>query len=181
MNHVTLSGRCLGSPCGSVGSWSQWVVFLPGPSRCWHVYSCPPSLSSPATPPRSQCFCPSSPPWSEHANTHLKDRPVSHKQINLHESVLFHSGVLTLMNDPVSPVPSQSETLHINPLHTLIPATMCVSFGVMLPVGNPPNAIVFSYGHVQISDMVWNNIILLYHLCHGSQLCQECNVERPNH
>ncbi|XP_034019314.1 solute carrier family 13 member 4 isoform X2 [Thalassophryne amazonica] len=47
-----------------------------------------------------------------------------------------------------------SETLNINPLHTLIPATMCVSFGVMLPVGNPPNAIVFSYGHVQISDMV---------------------------
>ncbi|XP_068611408.1 solute carrier family 13 member 4 [Brachionichthys hirsutus] len=47
-----------------------------------------------------------------------------------------------------------SETLHINPLHTLIPATMCVSFGVMLPVGNPPNAIVFSYGHVQIGDMV---------------------------
>ncbi|XP_056281207.1 solute carrier family 13 member 4 isoform X1 [Pseudoliparis swirei] len=47
-----------------------------------------------------------------------------------------------------------SETLRINPLHTLIPATMCVSFGVMLPVGNPPNAIVFSYGHVKISDMV---------------------------
>ncbi|XP_030211157.1 solute carrier family 13 member 4 isoform X3 [Gadus morhua] len=47
-----------------------------------------------------------------------------------------------------------SETLMINPLHCLIPATMCVSFGVMLPVGNPPNAIVFSYGHVKISDMV---------------------------
>ncbi|XP_063356495.1 solute carrier family 13 member 4 [Pelmatolapia mariae] len=47
-----------------------------------------------------------------------------------------------------------SETLYINPLHTLIPSTMCVSFGVMLPVGNPPNAIVFSYGHVQIRDMV---------------------------
>ncbi|XP_019898620.2 solute carrier family 13 member 4 isoform X2 [Esox lucius] len=47
-----------------------------------------------------------------------------------------------------------SETLQINPLYTLIPSTMCVSFGVMLPVGNPPNAIVFSYGHVQISDMV---------------------------
>uniref|UniRef100_A0A8C6VXN9 Solute carrier family 13 member 4 n=1 Tax=Nothobranchius furzeri TaxID=105023 RepID=A0A8C6VXN9_NOTFU len=47
-----------------------------------------------------------------------------------------------------------SETLLINPLHTLIPSTMCVSFGVMLPVGNPPNAIVFSYGHVKISDMV---------------------------
>ncbi|XP_067906766.1 solute carrier family 13 member 4-like isoform X2 [Heterodontus francisci] len=47
-----------------------------------------------------------------------------------------------------------SETLRINPLYTLIPATMCVSFAVMLPVGNPPNAIVFSYGHCQIQDMV---------------------------
>lgn len=55
---------------------------------------------------------------------------------------------------PLSFLPSQSETLQINPLNTLIPATMCVSFGVMLPVGNPPNAIVFSYGHLKISDMV---------------------------
>ncbi|XP_019400197.1 PREDICTED: solute carrier family 13 member 4 isoform X2 [Crocodylus porosus] len=49
---------------------------------------------------------------------------------------------------------SMSETLHINPLYTLIPVTMCISFAVMLPVGNPPNAIVFSYGHCQIKDMV---------------------------
>ncbi|XP_005405529.1 PREDICTED: solute carrier family 13 member 4 isoform X2 [Chinchilla lanigera] len=49
---------------------------------------------------------------------------------------------------------SLSETLHINPLYTLIPVTMCISFAVMLPVGNPPNAIVFSYGHCQIKDMV---------------------------
>ncbi|NXS00436.1 S13A4 protein, partial [Oxylabes madagascariensis] len=37
---------------------------------------------------------------------------------------------------------SMSETLLINPLYTLIPVTMCISFAVMLPVGNPPNAIV---------------------------------------
>ncbi|XP_045047138.2 solute carrier family 13 member 4 isoform X1 [Desmodus rotundus] len=49
---------------------------------------------------------------------------------------------------------SLSETLRINPLYTLIPVTMCISFAVMLPVGNPPNAIVFSYGHCQIKDMV---------------------------
>ncbi|NWX38056.1 S13A4 protein, partial [Notiomystis cincta] len=49
---------------------------------------------------------------------------------------------------------SMSETLLINPLYTLIPVTMCISFAVMLPVGNPPNAIVFSYGHCQIRDMV---------------------------
>uniref|UniRef100_A0A8B9FGD7 Solute carrier family 13 member 4 n=1 Tax=Amazona collaria TaxID=241587 RepID=A0A8B9FGD7_9PSIT len=49
---------------------------------------------------------------------------------------------------------SMSETLLINPLYTLIPVTMCISFAVMLPVGNPPNAIVFSYGHCHIKDMV---------------------------
>ncbi|XP_063010157.1 solute carrier family 13 member 4 [Melospiza melodia melodia] len=49
---------------------------------------------------------------------------------------------------------SMSETLLINPLYTLIPVTMCISFAVMLPVGNPPNAIVFSYGYCQIKDMV---------------------------
>uniref|UniRef100_A0A669P911 Solute carrier family 13 member 4 n=1 Tax=Phasianus colchicus TaxID=9054 RepID=A0A669P911_PHACC len=49
---------------------------------------------------------------------------------------------------------SMSETLLINPLYTLIPVTMCISFAVMLPVGNPPNAIVFSYGHCRIKDMV---------------------------
>ncbi|XP_050180103.1 solute carrier family 13 member 4 [Myiozetetes cayanensis] len=49
---------------------------------------------------------------------------------------------------------SMSETLLINPLYTLIPVTMCISFAVTLPVGNPPNAIVFSYGHCQIKDMV---------------------------
>ncbi|XP_074857269.1 solute carrier family 13 member 4 [Carettochelys insculpta] len=49
---------------------------------------------------------------------------------------------------------SMSEALHINPLYTLIPVTMCISFAVMLPVGNPPNAIVFNYRHCQIKDMV---------------------------
>uniref|UniRef100_A0A3Q3GLI4 Solute carrier family 13 member 4 n=1 Tax=Labrus bergylta TaxID=56723 RepID=A0A3Q3GLI4_9LABR len=76
-----------------------------------------------------------------------------------------------------------SETLQINPLHTLIPSTMCVSFGVMLPVGNPPNAIVFSYGHVQISDMVRHarktnaqSHMLLVHLQH--QEAAEDNVSK---
>ncbi|XP_035502136.2 solute carrier family 13 member 4 [Scophthalmus maximus] len=73
---------------------------------------------------------------------------------------LLVSGVTEFASNPATltvflPILSAlSETLQINPLHTLIPSTMCVSFGVMLPVGNPPNAIVFSYGHVKISDMV---------------------------
>lgn len=38
---------------------------------------------------------------------------------------------------------------------------MCISFAVMLPVGNPPNAIVFSYGHCQIKDMVSHGCLFL--------------------
>lgn len=82
---------------------------------------------------------------------------VVHRQ-SLYSIALIFSPFFSLSSPivlPLAPFPSfQSETLQINPLHTLIPSTMCVSFGVMLPVGNPPNAIVFSYGHVKISDMV---------------------------
>lgn len=49
----------------------------------------------------------------------------------------------------------------MNPLYTLIPVTMCISFAVMLPVGNPPNAIVYSYGHCQIKDMVSGGCLCL--------------------
>uniref|UniRef100_A0A670YDF5 Solute carrier family 13 member 4 n=1 Tax=Pseudonaja textilis TaxID=8673 RepID=A0A670YDF5_PSETE len=49
---------------------------------------------------------------------------------------------------------AMSESLQINPLYTLIPVTMCISFAVMIPVGNPPNAIVFTYGHCKIKDMI---------------------------
>lgn len=48
----------------------------------------------------------------------------------------------------------QAEAIHVNPLYVLIPTTLCTSFSFLLPVSNPPNAIVFGYGHVSIVDMV---------------------------
>ncbi|XP_046714613.1 solute carrier family 13 member 1 [Silurus meridionalis] len=47
-----------------------------------------------------------------------------------------------------------AEAINVNPLYMLIPATISVSFSFLLPVSNPPNAIVFAYGHVKIMDMV---------------------------
>uniref|UniRef100_A0A8C9F2G4 Solute carrier family 13 member 1 n=1 Tax=Pavo cristatus TaxID=9049 RepID=A0A8C9F2G4_PAVCR len=48
----------------------------------------------------------------------------------------------------------QAEAIHVNPLFILIPATLCTSFAFLLPVANPANAIVFSYGHLTVMDMV---------------------------
>ncbi|KAL6085468.1 hypothetical protein STEG23_005366, partial [Scotinomys teguina] len=47
-----------------------------------------------------------------------------------------------------------AEAIHVNPLHILLPSTLCTSFAFLLPVANPPNAIVFSYGHLKVTDMV---------------------------
>ncbi|KAF4095218.1 hypothetical protein G5714_024296 [Onychostoma macrolepis] len=47
-----------------------------------------------------------------------------------------------------------AEAIGVNPLYMLIPTALCVSFSFLLPVSNPPNAIVFTYGHLTTMDMV---------------------------
>nr|XP_014424068.1 solute carrier family 13 member 5 isoform X3 [Pelodiscus sinensis] len=49
---------------------------------------------------------------------------------------------------------SLSQSIEVNPLYIMIPCTLSASFAFMLPVATPPNAIVFSYGHLRVSDMV---------------------------
>lgn len=60
--------------------------------------------------------------------------------------------------DAVSP---QSRSIGLNPLYVMLPCTLSASFAFMLPVATPPNAIVFAYGHLKVSDMVTQLLLLL--------------------
>jgi sodium-dependent dicarboxylate transporter 2/3/5 len=53
-----------------------------------------------------------------------------------------------------------ARAMQLNPLLLMIPTTIAASLGFMLPVGTPPNAIVFSSGHVPMSKMIKAGLIL---------------------
>ncbi|XP_075761021.1 Na(+)/citrate cotransporter-like isoform X4 [Pelodiscus sinensis] len=55
---------------------------------------------------------------------------------------------------------SLSQSIKVNPLYIMIPCTLSASFAFMLPVGTPPNAIVFSYGHLRVADMAKSGIVM---------------------
>ncbi|XP_030392829.1 solute carrier family 13 member 5 isoform X1 [Gopherus evgoodei] len=55
---------------------------------------------------------------------------------------------------------SLSQSIEVNPLYIMIPCTLSASFAFMLPVATPPNAIVFSYGHLQVLDMAKSGIVM---------------------
>ena len=56
-----------------------------------------------------------------------------------------------------------ARTLHVNPLLLMIPATVSASCAFMLPIGTPPNAIVFASGRVSLLQMAragfWLNLL----------------------
>ncbi|XP_018410535.1 PREDICTED: solute carrier family 13 member 5 isoform X1 [Nanorana parkeri] len=55
---------------------------------------------------------------------------------------------------------SMAKSILVNPLYIMIPCTLSTSFAFMLPVATPPNAIVFSYGHLHVSDMVKTGMMM---------------------
>lgn len=57
--------------------------------------------------------------------------------------------------------PPQSRSIGLNPLYVMLPCTLSASFAFMLPVATPPNAIVFAYGHLKVSDMVMQLLLFI--------------------
>ncbi|XP_041658032.1 solute carrier family 13 member 5-like [Cheilinus undulatus] len=55
---------------------------------------------------------------------------------------------------------SMSQSISLNPLYVMIPCTLSASFAFMLPVATPPNAIVFSYGLLKVSDMARAGVVM---------------------
>ncbi|MFZ1560098.1 MAG: DASS family sodium-coupled anion symporter [Saprospiraceae bacterium] len=51
-------------------------------------------------------------------------------------------------------VTSIAEAMHVNPLLLGIPMTLAASCAGMLPMGTPPNAIVFASNHIKMKDMI---------------------------
>ncbi|XP_066301737.1 solute carrier family 13 member 2-like [Branchiostoma lanceolatum] len=53
-----------------------------------------------------------------------------------------------------------AEGICVNPYFLMVPAGIAASFAFMLPVATPPNAIVFSYGGIKVSDMVKTGFLM---------------------
>lgn len=53
-----------------------------------------------------------------------------------------------------------ADAMHINPLLLGIPMTLGASCASMMPMGTPPNAIVFASGHIRLSQMVKTGFVM---------------------
>ncbi|TRY98364.1 hypothetical protein DNTS_021790 [Danionella cerebrum] len=68
--------------------------------------------------------------------------------------------VVCLMIATFTECTSNSQSIGVNPLYVMVPCTLSASFAFMLPVATPPNAIVFSYGYLKVSDMAKTGIVM---------------------
>ena len=53
-----------------------------------------------------------------------------------------------------------SQAAGVNPIEPALGATLGASMGFMMPISTPPNAIVYSSGHVPITQMMRHGIVL---------------------
>jgi sodium-dependent dicarboxylate transporter 2/3/5 len=71
----------------------------------------------------------------------------------------FTSNVATV-NAIVPIIAAAAVALKIDPRLLMIPATIAASCGFMMPIGTPPNAIVFGTGRIKVVQMARYGLIL---------------------
>jgi sodium-dependent dicarboxylate transporter 2/3/5 len=57
-------------------------------------------------------------------------------------------------------VAGMADALHLNPVLLGMPMVLAASCASMLPMGTPPNAIVFASGHLKLNDMIKTGFIM---------------------
>ncbi len=96
----------------------------------------------------------------------------SFSDINVLLFIVGVTGIVLLMTEFMSNVAlvtilipviiGVAQGLNINPLLLVVPATIASSCAFMMPISTPPNAIVFSSGHISMKQMIkagiWLNI-----------------------
>ena len=67
---------------------------------------------------------------------------------------------MATVNTVLPIIAAASVALGIDPRLLMIPATVSASCAFMLPIGTPPNAIVFGTGRIKMSQMAGYGLIL---------------------
>jgi sodium-dependent dicarboxylate transporter 2/3/5 len=57
-------------------------------------------------------------------------------------------------------IAGMADALQLNPILLGLPMTLGASCASMLPMGTPPNAIVFASGHLRLKDMVKTGFVM---------------------
>ena len=73
-------------------------------------------------------------------------------------SVVMSNVAQVIVFAPV--VTGMASSLNLDPLLLGMPMTLAASCASMLPMGTPPNAIVFSSGHIRLKEMLTTGFIM---------------------
>ncbi|KAH3786195.1 hypothetical protein DPMN_164298 [Dreissena polymorpha] len=61
-------------------------------------------------------------------------------------------------------LPFKAINLKQSPIYLMFPTAIACSFAFMLPVATPPNAVIFSYGYVTVSEMVSTLVLAVVYI-----------------
>lgn len=101
--------------------------------------------------------------WIAGGSSHFKGMPEFWLILSICFATIFLSELMsnTALVAMMMPIlAAASGSLGVHPYLLMIPATIASSLSFMMPVGTPPNAIVYGTGHVQMHQMMKAGLVL---------------------